>query len=94
MSRQSRPSFFRKQRRMSLELRRTHPEFRIRSRREAAMGEASRPTVQRAEEHVRIVQDLTIAEARELLDWLEGHAVESTRLELDQNGHVTIRWES
>jgi hypothetical protein len=36
--------------------------------------------------------DLTLAEATELLDWLEGHGIQAESVELTPAGSVTVRW--
>jgi len=36
--------------------------------------------------------DLTLEEATELLDWLEGHGVRADEVVLTENGRVTVRW--
>jgi hypothetical protein len=39
-----------------------------------------------------IAEDLTLAEATELLDWLEGHGIRAQEVQLDETGRMTIRW--
>jgi hypothetical protein len=36
--------------------------------------------------------DLTLEEATDLLDWLEGHGVRADEVVLTENGRVTVRW--
>ena len=40
----------------------------------------------RSEEH------LTVTEARDLLDWLEGQGVRPTTVNVQADGHMTVRW--
>lgn len=39
-----------------------------------------------------IAENLTLAEATELLDWLEGHGIHATDVCLDADGRLTVRW--
>ena len=39
-----------------------------------------------------IAEDLTLTEATELLDWLEGHGIRAQEVQLDETGRMTIRW--
>jgi hypothetical protein len=39
-----------------------------------------------------IAEDLTLTEATELLDWLEGHGIRAHEVQLDELGRMTIRW--
>jgi hypothetical protein len=38
------------------------------------------------------VEGLTIAQARELLDWLEGHNIRTSDVRLDDSGRMTVAW--
>jgi hypothetical protein len=38
--------------------------------------------------------DLTIVEARELLDWLEAHHLAPVEIFLQEDGLVTVRWQA
>lgn len=40
----------------------------------------------------RAADGLTIAEARDLLDWLEAHDAGPMRVEVEESGRVTVRW--
>lgn len=35
---------------------------------------------------------LTITEARDLLDWLEGHGIRAHEVTLESDGTMTVRW--
>jgi hypothetical protein len=39
-----------------------------------------------------IAENLTLAEATELLDWLEGHGIRAEEVRLTDDGKMTIRW--
>jgi hypothetical protein len=39
-----------------------------------------------------IAEDLTLTEATELLDWLEGHGIRAQEVQLNELGRMTIRW--
>ena len=39
-----------------------------------------------------IAEDLTLTEATELLDWLEGHGIRAQEVQLNEVGRMTIRW--
>ena len=43
-------------------------------------------------ERIGIGEHLTIAEATELLDWLEGHGIRAKDVSLDTDGLLTVRW--
>jgi hypothetical protein len=37
-------------------------------------------------------EDLSLTEATELLDWLEGHGIRAHEVQLNEAGRMTIRW--
>jgi len=37
-------------------------------------------------------ENLSLAEATELLDWLENHHIHPSHFEMDLSGRVTVRW--
>ena len=37
-----------------------------------------------------VAQGLTIADARDVLDWLEAHGIDQTEIEIDESDRVTI----
>lgn len=37
-------------------------------------------------------EHLTIAEARDLLDWLQGHGIRAHEVTLEPDGKMTVRW--
>jgi hypothetical protein len=39
-----------------------------------------------------IAENLTLAEATELLDWLEGHGIRTDEVRMTEDGKMTIRW--
>jgi hypothetical protein len=43
-------------------------------------------------ECVRVAEHLTVTEASELLDWLEGHGIEPSEVSVDSEGRMTVRW--
>lgn len=40
----------------------------------------------------RIARDLSLTEARDLLDWLEGHGLFAANVDLTPSGLMTIAW--
>jgi hypothetical protein len=40
-----------------------------------------------------LAEHLTLTEAADLLDWLEGHGIEAQEVSLDIAGRLTIRWD-
>jgi hypothetical protein len=41
---------------------------------------------------VHTAQGLTIAEARDLLDWLESRGIDNAELDLDESEMIAVRW--
>lgn len=41
---------------------------------------------------MRTAEHLSIAEARDLLDWLQGQGIRAHEVKLDADGKMTIRW--
>ena len=41
---------------------------------------------------MQAAEHLSIAEARDLLDWLEGHGIKSREVTLEADGTMTVRW--
>ena len=41
---------------------------------------------------IRSAEHLTVTEARDLLDWLEGQGVRPTTVNVQADGHLTVRW--
>jgi hypothetical protein len=39
-----------------------------------------------------VVEGLTIAQATDLLDWLEGHNIHASDVRLDDSGRMTVAW--
>jgi hypothetical protein len=39
-----------------------------------------------------IAENLSLTEATELLDWLEGHGIRAEEVQLTDEGKMTIRW--
>jgi hypothetical protein len=39
-----------------------------------------------------VADDLTLTEATELLDWLEGHGIVAREVEVNEAGLMTVRW--
>ena len=39
-----------------------------------------------------VAENLTIAEARDLLDWLEGQGIQAQDVTLGADGKMTVRW--
>jgi hypothetical protein len=37
-------------------------------------------------------ENLSLAEATDLLDWLENHQIRPSRVEMDSSGRVTVCW--
>ena len=37
-------------------------------------------------------EHLTITEARDLLDWLQGHGIAAHEVKLEADGTMTVRW--
>ena len=40
----------------------------------------------------QMAENLTLSEARDLLDWLEAHGIQARAVEADPAGRMTIRW--
>jgi hypothetical protein len=40
----------------------------------------------------KVAENLTVSEARDLLDWLEGHGIRASEVDTDAAGRITIRW--
>jgi hypothetical protein len=41
---------------------------------------------------LRAAEHLSIAEARDLLDWLQGHGISAQEVTLEPDGTMTVRW--
>jgi hypothetical protein len=41
---------------------------------------------------VNVAENLTISEARDLLDWLEGQGIQAHDVTLGTDGKMTVRW--
>jgi hypothetical protein len=41
---------------------------------------------------VKVADHLSVSEASELLDWLEGHGIEPREVSIDAEGRMTVRW--
>lgn len=41
---------------------------------------------------MQAAEHLTIAAARDLLDWLQGHGVRASEVTLEPDGTMTVRW--
>jgi hypothetical protein len=41
---------------------------------------------------MQAAEHLTIAAARDLLDWLQGHGVRAHEVTLEPDGTMTVRW--
>jgi hypothetical protein len=39
-----------------------------------------------------VADDLTLTEATELLDWLEGHGIAAREVHINEAGRMTVRW--
>jgi hypothetical protein len=39
-----------------------------------------------------IAENLSLTEATELLDWLEGHGIRADEVRMTEDGKMTIRW--
>lgn len=39
-----------------------------------------------------VAENLSLTEATELLDWLEGHGIRAEDVQLTDDGKMTIRW--
>jgi hypothetical protein len=42
----------------------------------------------------RMAEHLTVAEAGELLDWLEGHGIQARDVEIESDGYMSVRWQT
>ena len=39
-----------------------------------------------------VAENLSLTEATELLDWLEGHGIRADEVRMTEDGKMTIRW--
>jgi hypothetical protein len=40
----------------------------------------------------QVVEHLTVVEAGELLDWLEGHGIQARDVAIEPDGYMSVRW--
>lgn len=52
----------------------------------------SKPATAPAPPPTNVAENLTIAEARDLLDWLEGQGIQAHDVTLGPDGKMTVRW--
>jgi len=43
-------------------------------------------------ERRQVVQELTLAKACDLLDWLEANGIDQFAVEIEESGHVKVVW--
>jgi hypothetical protein len=41
----------------------------------------------------RTAEHLTVTQAGELLDWLEGHGIQASDVEIDLDGYMSVSWQ-
>ena len=46
----------------------------------------------RQSDGVRSANHLTVTQAGELLDWLEGHGIQAQNVSIEPEGRVSVRW--
>jgi len=58
----------------------------------ARESSAGTPKSSPSESPTRVADHLAIAEARDLLDWLEGQKIRPTDVVIEADGTMTVRW--
>ena len=62
--------------------------------RHALLGASAQPVFveRQTESSSELVEDLTIAQATDLLDWLEGHNIHASDVRLEDSGRMSVAW--
>ena len=60
----------------------------------ALLGASAQPVFveRQTESSSELVEDLTIAQATDLLDWLEGHNIHASDVRLEDSGRMSVAW--